>query len=1286
MKKKYVIQPKTARISIAWHPTLCSYWSVSLLTLLTLGAAIVRAAEPLAWDPMRLKATPASSPPTITLDYAYETTGLPSGMTISHEVHRRTMGSKPWELRYSGANSSFVDSADPIKIYEYRVTRHLSQAVGTVKKVEGFASASIRGYWTGHRGKVILLVDQRYIGQIDTDLAIFEQDLVGDGWAVIRHVLPAVISGWPNNSWSDQEAWAAEKTWAAENKQRVNEAKAIIKADYDAFPTMVKAVIIIGRVAVPYSGHSADDGHEGCGLEEGIGGGILDLLNGPGGSHAGAWTTDAYYGEMSSPFGADATSTWSDTLHVATCVGRYQSTNVPNDGKFDSDVLPSALELMVGRIDFSRLPLQNSIGDEFELTRKYLRKNHQYRLSTKTYSQKALIGHFERSGIFNPMETEAQNTFGHGQFTSWTSVQSTWGWSTATEQSQNGYIASFFWGKGGNHQVSWATTIEDYPLANPKVPFSFFHASYSGDWDWENNILRGILTAPDHTLATMWWSAPRIHALSAGAPFGQTMLTLHSTDQAFMAPANVSVLGDPTLRLQTVPPVSAVTVVRNAYGQATSITWSAPTPLPPGFAGYRVLRGLSHNSPFAVIRYTTSQSAAFTFEPANCVYMVQALVEQGFNDGNKYTNYSVGMLSPQLAAKPYIVAQPANRVSTLGRAIAFTVHVDSSSPVAFQWYKDNVAIPNATSPELLISEVQSSDVATYKVKLDNVTGTTWSQNATLTLNQKPTVTSPIINVAEETPATITPQITDQDGPLAVTLLSFSQPSKGFVTESGGSFVYTSIAGFYGPDTFTVTYGDGLEATTFAVPIDIIDQSGGVHSLPGLTAFDRNPAYPGQSRVLSDGKWEVQNDPFYDMSNERFEHKSITGDFEAVVRVHSYRSSDLGLTFWTGLGIREVPDALSGKATMIGFQSSGTVTAHYPFYDSTFNPVILGITFPDSWLGIQRRGNHLFWFVSNDGLLWKTAGSPFTWENMPATLYVGLTVTGQKFSEDGIGDLNGRAVFSDFSLEPGVSSRFFQGLEVSVDPDSPSSPELLITGGPDGATIQVDKSDDLQTWSPLVSVVSSSSGIQYTDTGSATAIKMFYRASVGSARSITAAGFYRPALVNGYNFIGKQLNSTSTDISDFIKAAPNNLSLKKFDLAQQVWVDASTYAPATGWNSPVTVTLGEGVLIQNLGSSFTAFITGTVAPMNSVTLHPNKYTAVSWPAPMSVSLDGVGLPDQDGDAILLFDELNQQYHDAIGYFDEIGWLPQPANVQVGEGFFYFNSSSTPRTWSRTFTVW
>src|SRR4029079_18266325 len=92
--------------------------------------------------------------------------------------------------------------------------------------------------------------------------------------------------------------------------------RAQIQQRYLASPGGLQSIFIIGHVPVPYSGTNDWDSHA---------------------DHVGAWSSDLYYGEaLGNP---SSGALWSDSTTTINTLNP-DNNNLPNDGKFDQNMLP----------------------------------------------------------------------------------------------------------------------------------------------------------------------------------------------------------------------------------------------------------------------------------------------------------------------------------------------------------------------------------------------------------------------------------------------------------------------------------------------------------------------------------------------------------------------------------------------------------------------------------------------------------------------------------------------------------------------------------------------------------------------------------------------------------------------------------------------------------------------------------------------------------------------------------------------------------------------------------
>jgi hypothetical protein len=107
----------------------------------------------------------------------------------------------------------------------------------------------------------------------------------------------------------------------------------------------------------------------------------------------------------------------------------------------------------------------------------------------------------------------------------------------------------------------------------------------------------------------------------------------------------------------------------------------------------------------------------------------QAMVPNGLE---KITAISAGSYTGlAISALPYITISPKNSSRLQFQSVSLTV--SALNTTSYQWQKNGVDIPSATSATLTLKSVQSIDTANYTVVISNPVGTVTSDPATLTV-------------------------------------------------------------------------------------------------------------------------------------------------------------------------------------------------------------------------------------------------------------------------------------------------------------------------------------------------------------------------------------------------------------------------------------------------------------------------------------------------------------------------------------------------------------------------
>lgn len=532
---------------------------------------------------VQINATVQTSTPQITLNWVGNTT------TTSYQIFRKLKTATSWGVALAtltGTVNQYVDNTVSVGTnYEYRIIRSGSGYTGY-----GYINSGINVPVTEYRGKLILLVDSTFITSLNTELKRLQEDLEGDGWDVLRHNVLRTAT-----------------------PQHV---RSFVQADYALDPTNTKAVFIVGHVPVPYSGNINPDGHP---------------------DHLGAWPTDTYY--------ADVNGVWTDVSVTSTTASPARTQNNPADGKFDQSVIPSDLELQVGRADFANLTTFTLT--ETQLLKNYLDKDHDYRKKVFTVVKRAVID--DNFGYFSG---EAFAASGYKNAACMVPTSSITAADYFTSMTGNNYQWSYGCGGGTYTSASGIGNTTNFSTANLQGVFTMLFGSYFGDWDSQNNFLRAAL-AQGKVLTNVW--SGRVHyqlhhmGLGENIGYGVKLTQNNIGSLYFGSPTGITgrwihhgLMGDPTLRNDVVAPVS--NVVATKVGNNCNISWTASPE--PGVLGYNIYMKNDTNTNYVKINSALIAGTTYT---DNCLlykgiykYMVRAYKLETTPSGSYY-NMSEGI-------------------------------------------------------------------------------------------------------------------------------------------------------------------------------------------------------------------------------------------------------------------------------------------------------------------------------------------------------------------------------------------------------------------------------------------------------------------------------------------------------------------------------------------------------------------------------------------------------------------------------------------------------------------
>ncbi len=579
----------------------------------------------------------------------------------------------------SGGPSLTVQDATaaPNTLYEYRGYQANTSGTPITEKTRIFAGLNLAP--PSSRGKVILVVDKEVASGLTSDIAILTDDLIKDGFTVLRYTRP-VVGG---------DALRHDDSNFANNIVEIGNIQSFIKNNRSTTgPTFA---YIIGHVVVPYSGKEAVDGH----VE------FSDCTKSPchycpappnpcpvpckpcrlwclAPDHQGAWACDMFYAD-------DENLLWTEGTvdHVNCDLPVNTNRNGVNaDGKFGNDSAPSSLETAVGRVDFANLPgLSAPLAtppnqNEITYLQRYLQKIHNYRVrSSAPLRNQAIVftglyGVDPTTGKINVGRGDPMLTLNGGMATNAVQTSGVLFGSSADKllvgdpfkqlDDSRSFLWAFACGNGAAqgiyvestdpntaYQDAFFSDSLSNPAKVPRIGHYVLLGSYFGDFNIQNDLMRSLLTpANNYGFSAVWtrnvtW---RFDGMAVGQPLGLAMLnTINNPEIPPSLPERkgreTAIMGDPTLRLSYVAPPGTVTVTSQGANSA-KVEWLAS---PDSGSNYYVYRGNSATGPWTLVNSTSAlqlvdNAAALAGQRH---YLVKASLVS-YTGAGSYVNASVG--------------------------------------------------------------------------------------------------------------------------------------------------------------------------------------------------------------------------------------------------------------------------------------------------------------------------------------------------------------------------------------------------------------------------------------------------------------------------------------------------------------------------------------------------------------------------------------------------------------------------------------------------------------------
>lgn len=355
-------------------------------------------------------------------------------------------------------------------------------------------------------------------------------------------------------------------------------------------------------------------------------------------------------------------------------------------------------------------------------------------------------------------------------------------------------------------------------------------------------------------------------------------------------------------------------------------------------------------------------------------------------------HYEVGLTNiSNRPVSPEIVQEPQDATGYAGRTVKFTVGTDGTAPLAYQWYKGNTPIADATDDALSFVSTIADNNAQYKVVVTNLYGAVTSAPATLTLSTELTLAS--------SPASITRKVGSKVA---------------FIATAGGArpVTYqwykdaTPIPGATNETLWLNNLKLTDDQTTYSARISNAWNSTNSEAAT-LTVVEREVNVPvtGYAKVI------LQDDPVAFWRLDEADGSTVAvdavGSFDGT-----YNPGNGTFTYGEATGIPgetnlaaavtggarvAIPYALElnphGPFTAEGWFKPTTLAADGSDYRTIFSSMGSG---PTGWLLYQQPDNTLAWVVFNDNWISSFIGDPINTLVANEWYHIALTYDGSLF--------------------------------------------------------------------------------------------------------------------------------------------------------------------------------------------------------------------------------------------------------------------------------------------------
>ena len=198
-------------------------------------------------------------------------------------------------------------------------------------------------------------------------------------------------------------------------------------------------------------------------------------------------------------------------------------------------------------------------------------------------------------------------------------------------------------------------------------------------------------------------------------------------------------------------------------------------------------------------------------------------------------------------------------------------------------------------------------------------------------------------------------------------------------------------------------------------------------------------------------------------------------------------------------------------------------------------------------------------------------------------------------------------------------------------------------------------------------------------------------------SVNAVGYVNTTLFPGFTLVSNPLdNKTGNTIANLFGTGvsggvPDGFVVYYFDPAADDYVSAFYDSLFGGWQPTAAgnqvIPPGEGAFVYWPGTAngTNTFVGEVLQGAASNQQVPPGFSMKGSTVPIAGTVNEMGFPAADGDAIYRWDPALDDY--VSFFYDSLfgGWQPSVPSLAVGEAAFVFKAGTAPATWTRNFTI-